>query len=264
MTHAFDDDFDNDRPAASPPVRVAVFLDHTCPYSYMTFTAVRQALLERPAATHVEWHPLPLAGPLGRTTPAEEAMLHQRSAAEWPRIAQLAQLGFGLTLTPKDALADGRAAAGAVHWLRLLARPHSRPEAEMALHAALFAAYHHDGRDIGSSDVLVETVAGLGVETNGLAVALHRNRFGPQIEADMRMAADHGITAVPAVLLAGYLLVGAQPAAVLVQSIDQVQQADRLTARANFVMDKTNTVLNESNAADNTNSMINERNNADD
>ncbi len=233
------------RPGAEPSLEL--YLDHACPWSALAFAATRQvaASLE----LQPRWRLLPITG-AGNAAPAEAAMHRQRRQAEWPAVLAAAA-DFGLALRSPAADLDGRRAAWLVAALR-----QELPERETELHAALFRAAFHAGRDIGQLDELrsllgecfedvrcrgeIERAMRGDLEADAPGSSLRaggeepagttraggeresRSRIESSLASDRDAASAAGVTAVPTLVLAGsHLLIGAEPPAVLEQAIEQ-------------------------------------------
>lgn len=197
---------------------VHLFIDHTCPYSYMTYSAARQVTLGRPYRIH--WHPLPIAGADTRFTAAERVMHATRHEAEWPAIQALAAAGYGLQLSRPEWGVDARPPAAAARWVTDVSVPTAA-----AMHARLFRAYFEEGQDIGDADVVGRLVAELGLDAGALHVALGSGELDRRLDEAILAAEAQGITAVPAMLVGGYLSLGAQSIPVLERTLEQVALA---------------------------------------
>jgi hypothetical protein len=87
------------------------------------------------------------------------------------------------------------------------------------MHEALFRAFFKDGKDIGSEEVLLEVGASVGLDREGLRVALEEGRYTEKVLADEELARRLGVGSVPTMFvgLTGQPLekveaiVGAQP-----------------------------------------------------
>jgi predicted DsbA family dithiol-disulfide isomerase len=234
-------------------ISIDVFLDHTCPFSYMAFSAVRRAMASTsatmPGAMSVTWRPLPIAGGGMYLSPADAAMHAARQSAEWPQVQALAASRFGLTLRPPIWGMDAHAPAAAAHWVRQV-----QPDAETEFHQALFSAGFESERDLGDSAVpadsgdagppannnhprsladignpvtLAAIARSIGVDPSGLEECLTTGAMQLALAADAAMAEAHGATAVPAILVGGsHLLLGAQPEAVLRMTVAQMASRD--------------------------------------
>lgn len=195
-----------------------LFFDHSCPYSYMAFTATRRLAVDR--GLQVQWRPLPLAGRAAHLSPAEEAMHQLRHEADWPRIEALAASGYRLDLTRPIWGTDSRMAVLVAHWAI-----DRRPELAADVHAAVFRAYFELGLDISDPAVLAAATLQAGIEATGLPPVLDSADLDAVLAEDAALAADRGVATVPALVVGDYLLVGAQPVAVLERALAQVMSA---------------------------------------
>lgn len=230
-------------------ISIDVFLDHTCPFSYMAFSAVRRAMATTSVPMAVTWRPLPIAGGGMYLSPADAAMHAARQSAEWPQVQALAASRFGLTLRPPIWGMDAHAPAAAAHWVRQV-----QPDAETEFHQALFTTGFESERDLGdpaapadsdgsaaSTDnnksrsmadigdpaTLAAIARSIGVDPSGLEEYLTTGAMQLALAADAAMAEAHGATAVPAILVGGsHLLLGAQPEAVLRMTVAQMAARD--------------------------------------
>lgn len=208
-----------------------VFIDHTCPFSYMAFSAVRRIVLpagsdaadgtrdwgtgvaHRDSGTLVRWRMLPLAVGGPDATPAEAAMRAVRQAAAWPDVAALAEESYGLRLVEPDWGVDARPAALAAKWSEAHAA-----DRVTAFHSTVFRGYFELGSDIADAAVLDDLARSAGIAALGsLAIWLADDAAAlAALAADAALAEANGITAVPAILVDGrHLLLGAQPEAVI-------------------------------------------------
>lgn len=182
-------------------VPVTVFSDFTCPFSYVTETALRRMeAAGEVALTHLafELHPAPAP-----VAPPDRAAL--------AALAPLArELGIPLSL-PSVAARTRKA-----HEAAAFARGRG---VEAALREAIFAAYFADGRDVGRIDVLVELGERLGLDAGEMKVVLDVDTFAARVAAEREAAVDAGVQGVPTVVAgtgdAARWMVGARPLAEL-------------------------------------------------
>ena len=186
-------------------VPVVVCADFTCPFSYVTETALRR--MEAAGEVSLQYlafelypHPEPLPG------------LDPQSLDPVRPLA--AELGLPLG-EPVDAVRSRKA-----HEAATFARGRG---VEGPLRDAIFRAYFEAGRDIGRIDVLVELGAGVGLDASELKVVLDVDALAAQVEAEEEAARSAGITAVPAIAVGSgagaKVLIGAQPLAELRREI---------------------------------------------
>ena len=83
------------------------------------------------------------------------------------------------------------------------------------VHTAVFKAYVADGLNIGKVSVLVELAESLGLDRRKAEEILSRGTFKDEVDRDWEYSRASGITAVPAFLAGGRVVVGAQPYDVL-------------------------------------------------
>ncbi len=80
-----------------------------------------------------------------------------------------------------------------------------------AMKERLLRAYFTDGLDIGDPDVLADCAADVGFDRNEIVDFLRSGRGTSEVEAELNLAADNGITAVPTYVVNGqWAIPGAQ------------------------------------------------------
>jgi predicted DsbA family dithiol-disulfide isomerase len=91
------------------------------------------------------------------------------------------------------------------------------------VHSRLMRAYWSEAVDIGDEERLLDVVAEAGLDRAEAAEALADGRYGERVRASTREANQLGITAVPAFVLDGRLLVlGAQPEELFERAVEQL------------------------------------------
>ena len=109
------------------------------------------------------------------------------------------------------------------HRLLFWAGAEGPPGAQRALKRALLKAYHGDGRNIGSSDVLVEIAAETGLPPQRAREVLERGELAEEVRQAERFWQELGIHSVPAVIIdRKHLISGGQPSAVFEQALRQI------------------------------------------
>jgi predicted DsbA family dithiol-disulfide isomerase len=66
-----------------------------------------------------------------------------------------------------------------------------------AMHDALFRAFFEEGRDIGDVEVLLDVGGSVGLEREGLRLALDEGRYTEKVVSDGRLATRLGVDSVP-------------------------------------------------------------------
>lgn len=169
--------------------RVVVYSDYVCPFCWLAWPAVRDAMREGVPLEPAAFELRPAPAPLPRALTAAQQAAWDREIAPRARALGLAPrvpTRFPRTRKAHEAVRHARASG-----------------LELELHDALFRAYFEEGRDIGRIDVLVEIGAGLGLDATGLKVELDIDQYTDAVRAEELDAARLGVTAVPAYVAAG-------------------------------------------------------------
>lgn len=165
--------------------RLILFADYACPYSFLA--EVGASRLREEGSVRVDGAAFELR-PAGTPLPAAEAEWPEE---QWSRtIAPLAD-SVGVVLKRPTLAVRTRKAHEAASYAR-------DEGAYAAMHAALYAAYWRDGRDIGRIDVLTEIGREVGLDASGLRVALDIDQQTARVEQDEAWAVRLGLDAVPA------------------------------------------------------------------
>jgi predicted DsbA family dithiol-disulfide isomerase len=92
------------------------------------------------------------------------------------------------------------------------------------VHTRLMHAYWSEGADLGDDDVLLDLVAGVGLERSEAAETIADGRYSERVTASTQEANRIGINAIPAFVLGRRLLVlGAQPEELFEQAVAQLR-----------------------------------------
>lgn len=194
------------------PVRVFVYFDYSCPYSYLGV-----ALLETAASTtplRVVWRPLETRPEIGAEGVALVTGDVREGAAEpnWSELGKrAAELGVPL-YRPERWPATGTALQ-ASEFARDLSE-----EAHRRLHQAIFRAHFVRGMDIGRVDHLLQLATEEGIDTEALAAALEDGRYLEELARAESEAERYGIDQTPVFLFERFKVVGAAPAEVLMEA----------------------------------------------
>ena len=112
---------------------------------------------------------------------------------------------LGVTMRMPPVQPRSRLGHEAAHWARSLGRFDD-------YNAAVFRAFFERGEDIGKVDVLVKLAGALRLDGSSLRAALESREFEPGVIADERLAAELGVSSVPAFVADRRLaLTGVQP-----------------------------------------------------
>ena len=107
---------------------------------------------------------------------------------------------------------------------RLIWRARQLPGGQEPIVEGLFRAYFTQGRDIGDPGTLADIAAEAGIGQQEAAAFLASDEGAAEVNEDQQAVRRAGLTGVPAFIIAGRALVGAQPpetiAAALKQALD--------------------------------------------
>jgi predicted DsbA family dithiol-disulfide isomerase len=130
--------------------------------------------------------------------------------------ARGAALGFAFNLDKRSRIYNTFDAHRLMHWAGLEGRQH-------ALQRALFAAYFTAGRDPSDRKVLVDLAGQSGLDPVRAAEILESGLFDREVRERERFYGQHGIDAVPSVIVNDrYLIQGGQAVEVFEQALRRI------------------------------------------
>jgi predicted DsbA family dithiol-disulfide isomerase len=213
----------SDQDTTRPTVTVEVWSDVVCPWCYIGKRKFASGLAQVEAELaeaglrvdfDVSYHPYqldPTAAP-GAAGPVIEAYAKKFGGPEQARAiianvsARAAEVGLDFRMD--RAL---RANTLLAHRLIWLAGQSDSPVEQDATKERLLQAYFHDGLDIGDPDVLADCAGEIGFDRGEVYEFLSSDRGTDEVRAELDVASDNGITAVPTYVLNGQWAVpGAQ------------------------------------------------------
>ena len=204
-------------------ITVEVWSDVVCPWCYIGkrkfasgLAQVEAELAERGVDVDfdVSFHPYqldPTAAP-GVAGPVIDAYAKkfggpERAAAIIANVSERAA-EVGLEFRMDRAL---RANTLLAHRLIWLAGQPDSPVAQDAMKERLLQAYFHDGANIGDPDVLADCAAEVGFDREAVAEFLDSDHGVAEVAAELQVAHENGITAVPTYVINGrWAIPGAQ------------------------------------------------------
>jgi predicted DsbA family dithiol-disulfide isomerase len=211
-----------------PAVRIDFVSDVACPWCAIGMSALERALTRIGADVgDVEVHMQPFE--LNPTMPAEGADATQYLSEKYG--LDPAQLAANRARIAERGAAEGFAFGTRSHvWntfnahrLLFWAGVEGPPGAQRALKRALLTAYHGEGRNIGSLDVLAELAAEVGLPPDRAREVLERGEFANEVRQAERFWQEIGVHSVPAVIVdRKHLISGGQPSAVFEQALRQI------------------------------------------
>jgi predicted DsbA family dithiol-disulfide isomerase len=206
-----------------PTVTVEVWSDVVCPWCYIGKRKFASGLAQVEAELaeagvdvdfDVSYHPYqldPTAAP-GVAGPVIEAYAKKFGGPEQAAaiIANVSERAaeVGLEFRMDRALRANTLLAHRLIWLA--AQPES-PVAQDVVKERLLRAYFHDGLNIGDPDVLAECASEVGFDRDVVREFLASGRGTDEVRAELDVASDNGITAVPTYVINGrWAIPGAQ------------------------------------------------------
>ena len=209
--------------STTPTVTVEVWSDVVCPWCYIgkrRFATGLEQVRDALAADGIEvsfdisYHPYqldPTASP-GVSGPVVEAYAKkfgglERAEAILAGVTSTAG-DVGLEFNMDRALRANTFLAHRVIWFA--AQPDS-PVEQDAMKERLLKAYFTDGLDIGVPEVLADCAADVGFDRGDVMAFLESDRGVADVAAELELAHDNGITAVPTYVVNGqWAIPGAQ------------------------------------------------------
>jgi predicted DsbA family dithiol-disulfide isomerase len=169
--------------------------------------------LKQTHAVDVHWHSFELR-PQG--SPPMPAAYRARIEQSRPRMEQMAREIYGVEMNPGPFGVDSLPALVGGKFAEAQGRG-------AAYHARMMRAYWDEAQKIDDPAVLAQLAAEVGLDAHAFNAALQDPAYIGQVDADIALAAQYGLTGVPALILdSKYLVSGAQPADALRRIIDQV------------------------------------------
>jgi predicted DsbA family dithiol-disulfide isomerase len=189
------------------PLRIIAYSDYVCPWCYIGFRRIEQ--LEREFAVDVEWRPFELHPETPKTGARLDGRLGSaaRARAYADNILGIAR-DSGIAMKMPAVISNSHRALEAAEF----AREHGGFD---AMHAALFAAYFEESRDIGDADVLCEIARASGVDDQRLRQALADETYAARVDELTEAARRDEIMSTPTFIFpGGFRLIGGQDYAV--------------------------------------------------
>ena len=166
--------------------RITVFSDYVCPFCYLEEPDLARVREKFGDMVGVDWRAYELRpDPIPTLDPDGEYLHRVWNASVYPMARSL-----GKTLRLPPVQPRSRKALEAAE----LARERGRFD---AMHNALFRAFFEEGRDIGDVEVLLDIGGSVGLDREGLRVALDEGRYTEKVVADERLATRLGVDSVP-------------------------------------------------------------------
>jgi predicted DsbA family dithiol-disulfide isomerase len=207
-------------------VRLEVFSDYTCPWCYVGWARLENALqrLPRGVSVAIEWRPfeihpeVPLEG-----MPVEDLPY---TPDVWARMQEALRLsaaeeGLDVGMRPKVSNTHRALAAGAY-------AQSEEPDVFPAFHERLFKGYFAQGGDLGDPTVVDRLADEAGIDTERMVRALNEGRFEAALTDASQDARLMGISGTPTFVFDRRIATsGAQPTDVLLRAFESALESDQ-------------------------------------
>jgi predicted DsbA family dithiol-disulfide isomerase len=215
-------------------MRIDFVSDVSCPWCAIGLQSLEAALAKLEGASEIElnFQPFelnPQMVPGGQNIVEHLAEKYGSSAEQVERSQEMirergAAVGFTFDMQKRTRVYNTFDAHRLLHWA------HGEGK-QRALKQALFAAYFTEGRDPSNHEVLVDVAARVGLDAARAREILAADDYAEDVRERERFYTQHGIHAVPAVIInERHLVQGGQPAEVFEQALRQVARESAGTA----------------------------------
>ena len=200
--------------------------DVSCPWCIIGLNALEQAIERLGDGVEIALHFQPFE--LNPQMPPEGQELYehmqqkygstkeQSDAAREMIRARGEELGFTFRMDRLHRIYNTFNTHRLLHWAGLEGR-------QAELKRALFSAYFTDGENPGDRDVLLRAATQVGLDADTAAAVLDSDRYADDVRERQAFYHEHGIHAVPAVVINDrHLVQGGQPVEVFEQALREI------------------------------------------
>lgn len=211
---------------------IEVYSDTVCPWCYLGFVRLQQALAERPSqAIELRWLPFELNPDLPVQGRDRAEYLRERfgdvnrfAKAQATLQSLGAEAGVRFDFAAIRRTPNTRRSHALIAWAGALG-------VQSEIKRRVLAAYFAQGRDIGDPDTLAAIAAEAGLDAAAARAAVDDPRLHEAVEALEAQARSRQISGVPTFIFSRrYAFSGAQPLPVFLQAIDAAAAADGAAA----------------------------------
>ena len=207
-------------------MRIDFVSDVSCPWCAIGLSSLEAAIGRLKGEVDVDMHfqPFELNPQMGKGGQEIVEHLSMKYGTTPQQIAQSqemirargAEVGFKFDLATRTHIYNTFDAHRLLHWADGEGR-------QRELKHALFAAYFTEGRDPSSHEVLVDVATKVGLDPERVRSILASDDFAQDVRERERFYQQHGIHAVPAVIInERHLIQGGQPVEVFEQALRQL------------------------------------------
>ena len=212
----------------SKPVKIDFVSDVACPWCAIGLASLERAIAAIGGDLQVELHfqPFELNPDMGPDGESIADHLGRKYGLSPEQLAQNGEalrlrgeaLGFHFDLRKRDRIYNTFDAHRLLYWAGELGGTQQH-----ALKRALLQAYHGEGRNVSDRDTLVAIASAAGLDATGARGVLEADRFAAEVRERERFYQQHGIQAVPSVILNDHHLVqGGQTPETFEQALRQL------------------------------------------
>lgn len=208
----------------SRSVHLEVFSDYTCPWCYVGWARLEQALAHLPedVRVDVEWRPfeihpeVPLSG-----MPVEDLGYPPDVWTRMQEALRASARAEGLEVGNRPKVANTHRALLAGAWAQA-----ERAGAFPSFHERLFVGYFAEGRDLGDPEVVNDLAAAAGIDPGEMSEAIDGGAWEGALARATEDARAMWITGTPTFVFDRRVAAsGAQPAEVLLRALDAAVEA---------------------------------------
>jgi len=214
------------QPAVTNPVplKIDFVSDVSCPWCVVGLKSLELALqhLEGKVTTEIRFQPFELNPEMPPEGQGNDEYLKQKYGSVPEQFAKNREAirtrceALGFEFRKRERIYNTHDAHRLLHWAGLEGR-------QKALKHALFRAYFTDGEHIGSHEVLVRVAGEVGLSPERAREILSSDTYAADVRAQERFYMEHGIHAVPAVIINDrHLISGGQPVEVFESALKQI------------------------------------------
>jgi predicted DsbA family dithiol-disulfide isomerase len=213
----------------NPRIKIDFVSDVSCPWCAIGLNALESALkrLENEVSADMHFQPFELNPKM----PDEGQDIHEHLAEKYGATAEQTernreairlrgeQVGFEFRMEKRSRIYNTFDAHRLLHWAELEGR-------QPALKHALFEAYFTQGKNMADHAVLIATADQVGLDAARAREILSSDTYAKEVRERERFYLDHGIHAVPAVIINDrHLIQGGQPVEVFEQALREIATA---------------------------------------
>jgi len=191
--------------ASSRLIKIVVFADYPCPYSYFGYKALFDAITECshfPLTFHVEYRPIRLNANLPEDFPIDrKSYMKQKYGESYEPVVEVVQRiahAMGLKTVQEGLLSQTTRA----HRLSVKAYTVGGQQMQQAVLEAYFKAYFNEGKDIGNLDLLGDISQSVGLMGKAQTIDfLKSNELQDEVEETIAMARRAGVKGSPTTII---------------------------------------------------------------